>query len=110
MAWNLNGQLIETCSCNMLCPCWFGVRELMIMDRGWCNTTQTFCIDNGHSETIELSGRTVVTTIDFPGPTLLDGGGTARLWLDDNASAEQREELQFFRARKVDQWRFSAVL
>jgi hypothetical protein len=23
MVWQLSGQLIETCSCNMFCPCWF---------------------------------------------------------------------------------------
>jgi hypothetical protein len=36
MAWNLKGQLVESCSCNMFCPCWFGVQDLMIMDQGWC--------------------------------------------------------------------------
>lgn len=25
MAWKPSGQLIETCSCNMLCPCWFAL-------------------------------------------------------------------------------------
>jgi hypothetical protein len=101
MAWNLTGQLIETCSCNMLCPCWFGVRELMIMDRGWCTTTLTFRIDSGRSDGVELSGRTVVHSVDFPGPTLFDGGGTARLWLDDRASAEQQRELEaIFRGDK----------
>jgi hypothetical protein len=34
MAWNLTADFIETCSCNMLCPCWYGVRELMVMDQG----------------------------------------------------------------------------
>jgi hypothetical protein len=34
MTWNLNGKMIESCSCNMLCPCWFGIKELMIMDNG----------------------------------------------------------------------------
>ena len=26
MAWQLPGQLIETCSRNMFCPCWFTLR------------------------------------------------------------------------------------
>jgi hypothetical protein len=34
MAWKLSGELIETCSCNMLCPCWFGQADLMLMDQG----------------------------------------------------------------------------
>jgi hypothetical protein len=38
MAWNLTAEFIETCSCNMLCPCWYGVRELMVMDQGWCDS------------------------------------------------------------------------
>jgi hypothetical protein len=29
MAWNLTAEFTETCSCNMLCPCWYGVKELM---------------------------------------------------------------------------------
>ena len=32
MAWHMSGQLIESCSYNMFCPCWFTVQELMIMD------------------------------------------------------------------------------
>jgi len=94
MAWNLTGQIIETCSCNMLCPCWFGVRELMIMDRGWCTGTWTFLIDSGESDGVDLGGRSIVLTDDFPGPTLVDGGGTARLWIDDGASMQQRQELE----------------
>jgi len=42
MAWNMTAQMIETCSCNMLCPCWYGVKELMVMDRGWCASAILF--------------------------------------------------------------------
>ena len=42
MAWRLTGQLVETCSCNMFCPCWFTVQELMIMDQGWCASAIAF--------------------------------------------------------------------
>ena len=94
MTWNLRGQVVETCSCNMLCPCWYGVKELMVMDRGWCNTTQWYAIESGQSADVELAGRTVVLTMDFPGPTLFDGNGTGRLYIDDGASAEQRRELE----------------
>src|SRR5215472_2429681 len=72
MAWNLRAQLLETCRCNMLCPCWYGVRELMVMDRGWCTTTQWYLIENGRSAEVDLGERTVVLTMDFPGPTLFD--------------------------------------
>jgi hypothetical protein len=94
MAWRLTGQLIETCSCNMFCPCWFTVKELMIMDRGWCATAIAFRVRDGNADGVNLSGRTVVFGADFPGPTLFDGNATARLYLDEGTSADQRRELE----------------
>jgi hypothetical protein len=94
MAWNLTGQLIETCSCNMFCPCWFGVQELMIMDAGYCATGLAFRIREGKADGADLGGRTVVIAGVFPGPTLFDGNGTARVYVDDGASASQRQSLE----------------
>ncbi len=93
MAWNITAQFVETCSCNMLCPCWFGVKELMVMDEGWCASAWLFRIHQGNSDGVNLDERTVVVGLDFPGPTLFDGNGTARLYIDDQASADQRREL-----------------
>jgi hypothetical protein len=75
-------------------PVLYGVKELMVMDRGWCNTTQWYSIENGRSAGADLGGRTVVLTMDFLGPTLFDGNGTGRLYIDDAASADQRRELE----------------
>ena len=94
MAWRLTGQLIETCSCNMLCPCWFTVQELMIMDQGWCASAIAFRTREGNSDGIALGGRTVVFAVDFPGPTMFDGNATARLYVDEEANADQRRELE----------------
>jgi len=43
---------------------------------------------------VDLSGCTLAIALDFPGPTLYDGNGTARLYIDDGASADQRRELE----------------
>ena len=94
MAWRLTGQLIETCSCNMLCPCWFTVQELMIMDQGWCASAIAFRTREGNSDGVALGGRTVVFAVDFPGPTMFDGNATARLYIDEGANADQRRELE----------------
>jgi len=94
MAWRLTGQLIETCSCNMFCPCWFTVQELMIMDQGWCASALAFRTRTGDSDGITLGGRTVVLAVDFPGPTLFDGNATARLYVDDGANVDQRRALE----------------
>ncbi len=94
MAWNITAQFVETCSCNMLCPCWFGVKELMVMDEGWCASAWLFRIQQGISDGVKLDGCTVIVGLDFPGPTLFDGNGTARLYIADEASADQRRELE----------------
>ncbi len=94
MAWRLTGQLIETCSCNMFCPCWFTVQELMLMDQGWCASAIAFRVSEGTSDGVNLSGRTAIFAVDFPGPTLFDGNATARLYIDAAASPEQRRELE----------------
>jgi hypothetical protein len=94
MAWRLSGQLIETCSCNMFCPCWFTVQELMIMDRGWCASAIAFRVREGNSDGVNLAARTVVFGVDFPGPTLFDGNATARLYFDDASNAEQQRALE----------------
>ena len=94
MAWQMSGQLIETCSCNMFCPCWFTVQELMIMDQGWCASAIAFRTRDGSSDGVPLGGRTIVFAVDFPGPTLFDGNATARLYIDESATADQRRELE----------------
>jgi hypothetical protein len=94
MAWNMTAEFIETCSCNMLCPCWYGVRELMVMDQGWCASAWLLRVRNGNADGVDLGGRTLAMALDFPGPTLYDGNGTGRLYIDAGASADQRRELE----------------
>ena len=94
MAWSLTADFTETCSCNMLCPCWYGVKELMVMDQGWCASAWLMRVRQGNADGVDLSGRTVAIAVDFPGPTLFDGNGTGRLYIDDGASADQRRGLE----------------
>jgi hypothetical protein len=65
MTWNLSGKMVENCTCNMLCPCWFGVKELMIMDQGYCAAPILFRIQNGNVDGIDLKGRNIVVLFDF---------------------------------------------
>jgi hypothetical protein len=105
MAWNMTAEFIETCSCNMLCPCWYGVRELMVMDQGWCASAWLLRVQHGNADGVNLGGRTLAIALDFPGPTLYDGNGTARIYLDDGASADQRRELEaIFQGKKGGPW------
>src|SRR5688572_33118859 len=85
MAWQFRAQMTEACSCNMFCPCWFGVKEQMVMDEGWCAGSVSFEIEDGQSDGVDLSGRTVVLLVHWPGPTMFDGNGTGRVFIDEGA-------------------------
>jgi hypothetical protein len=94
MAWRLTGQLIETCNCNMFCPCWYAAPEVMVFDQERCLGTIALRVREGEADGVDLAGRSAVITVDFPGPTLFDGNGTARLWIDDGVNPEQRSMLE----------------
>lgn len=93
MAWHVRGHMTENCSCNLFCPCWFAVQEHMVMDQGWCAGSLTFEIEDGDSDGVDLSGRTASVLVDWPGPTLFDGNGTGRVFIDDGADDDQAREL-----------------
>ncbi len=101
MNWNVKGEFIETCSCNMLCPCWYGVKELMVMDQGWCASAFLIRIREGTFEGVDIGGRSLAMITDFPGPTLLDGNGIGRLYFEDDAGEEQVREIEaIFQGKK----------
>lgn len=91
MAWQLSGRSLELCSCNLLCPCWLGPDG--VPDQGWCDGALGFDIQRGSSDGIDLSRTRVAFTADWPG-NIFGGQGTARLYIDDSANAEQRRELE----------------
>ena len=93
MVWNLSGDFIESCSCNMMCPCWYTVPELAIQDQGWCASAIGVHVREGTADDVSIAGQTVVLAIDFAEMMFL-GGGTARLYFDDRATAEQRTALE----------------
>jgi len=94
MPWTVSGEMIETCSCNMLCPCWYGVQELMVMDQGWCASPILFRLRDGTVDGVTLSGLTLALALFFPGPTLYDGHATARLYIEETTTADQRRALE----------------
>lgn len=93
MPWKLSGDFIESCSCNMFCPCWYTVAEYAIQDQGWCASAIGVHVREGTADGVSIAGQTVVMAIDFPELMFL-GGGTARLYVDDRATADQRAALE----------------
>lgn len=90
MAWKVSGQSMELCSCEMLCPCWLGPDGQP--DKGWCAGGFVFDVREGDSDGVNLGGTRVFMTATWPG-NFFGGNGTARLYLDESASEDQRREL-----------------
>jgi len=90
MTWHMTGQMLEACSCKMLCPCALGPAE---PDQGWCAGALVFEIQQGQADGVSLDRSTVVFVVNLPGD-FLGGNGTARLYVDEATSAAQRRELE----------------
>ena len=90
MAWNMSGQLLETCTCQQTCPCNFGPAS---PDQGWCSGAIVLDIHQGNADGVSLAGTKAALVFDFP-HDFVGGNATARVWIDDRANANQRRELE----------------
>ena len=88
MAYQLEGQLLEVCTCNVLCPCWVGGDP----DGGTCDGVLSWHIDKGSVNGTDVSGRTFTILTHIPG-NILEGKWRVVLYIDDGASDEQQQAL-----------------
>lgn len=88
MAYELEGRLLEVCTCNILCPCWVGEDP----DGGTCDGVLAWHIDKGTVNGTEVSGRTLAALVHIPG-NILKGNWKAVVYVDDKASDKQHEAL-----------------
>jgi hypothetical protein len=92
MAYDIEGRLLEVCTCNVLCPCWVGEDP----DGGTCDSVLAWRIDGGEIEGTPVAGRTIALSVHIPG-NVLAGGWKAAVFVDDGASeAEQAALLKVF--------------
>lgn len=99
MAWEITGRSIEMCSCKQFCPCWLGPQGEP--DEGWCAGLFVFDIAHGSSDGVDLTGTRSAMIAEWPG-NFFHGHGTARLYLDESASEDQRRELEEILGGKKD--------
>jgi hypothetical protein len=86
--YQLEGTLLEVCSCNTLCPCWIGEEP----DNGTCDTVIAYNLKSGKIRGIDVSGLSIVNVGHIPG-NVLDGNWRIAIYVDDRASDEQMEAL-----------------
>lgn len=88
MAYQLEGRLLEVCTCNILCPCWVGEDP----DAGTCDGTLAWRFDQGTIDGVDVSGLTFAVLAHIPG-NILDGNWRVVAFVDRNATPEQEEAI-----------------
>jgi len=85
MAYEIEGRLLEVCTCNVLCPCWVGEDP----DYKTCDTTLAWGIEKGTIEGVDVGGLTLAVSAHIPGNILTPKSWTAVVFVDERATAEQ---------------------
>ena len=89
MAYDIEGKLLEVCTCNVLCPCWIGEDP----DGGTCDSALAWHVDRGTIEGVDVAGRTVALSVHIPGNVLTPKSWQAAVFVDDGATDEQQGQL-----------------
>jgi hypothetical protein len=88
MSYQLQGRLLEVCTCKILCPCWVGEDP----DGGTCDSALAYHFDRGVIDGVDVSGLTLALAVHIPG-NVLKGNWRAVVFVDDKASAAQEAAL-----------------
>src|SRR5438309_4428173 len=90
MAWNLKGSYVETCSCELMCPCNLSFDHGATYD--FCRVTLVFNIREGQIEGTDISGLKVAAIADTP-KIMTEGNWRLGVFIDERATDEQFEKL-----------------
>ena len=90
MSWNLKGSYVETCSCELMCPCNLSLDHGATYD--FCRVTLVFDIREGEIDGTDIGGLTVALIADTP-KVMTEGNWRLGVFIDDRASDEQAEKL-----------------
>ena len=90
MSWMLKGSYVETCSCDLICPCNASFAHGATYD--YCRVVLAFNIREGDVEGTDVSGRKVVAIAETP-KVMTDGNWRIGLFVDDQATDEQVDKL-----------------
>jgi len=86
--YQLEGTLLEVCSCDVLCPCWIGEDP----DLGTCQSVVAYNLDRGTIRGVDVSGLTLVGVVHIPG-NVLEGNWRQLVYVNDYATEEQAAAL-----------------
>ena len=86
-SWQISGQYMETCNCQLLCPCITSNLTARPTD-GKCYAAAALRITQGAKDGVTLDGLSFVIVFNAPGP-MAQGNMVVGLIVDEAASEEQ---------------------
>src|SRR4051794_37689525 len=90
MAWNLKGSYVETCSCELMCPCNLSLDHGATYD--FCRVTLVFNIREGAIDGTDIGGCKVAAIADTP-KVMTEGNWRLGVFIDEQATDEQVGKL-----------------
>ena len=90
MAWNLTGSYVETCSCELMCPCNLSFDHGATYD--FCRVTLVFNIREGQIDGTDIAGLKVAAIADTP-KVMTEGNWKLGVFIDSKATDEQFGKL-----------------
>src|SRR2546423_15509861 len=91
MAWSLKGNYVETCSCELMCPCNLSLDNGATYD--FCRVSLIFDIRAGEVDGTDIGGLQVAAIADSP-KVMTEGNWRLGMLIDANASDEQAEKVR----------------
>jgi hypothetical protein len=92
MAWQMEGDYIASCSCNVVCPCAFDGTPNDPNGKGECRGVAVFHIDSGNLDDTDLSGVNFALVNFFPA-NFTAGNWKLGVVVDDGAADAQTAAL-----------------
>ena len=90
MSWKLKGSYVETCSCDLICPCNATFDHGATYD--FCRVVLVFNIREGEIEGTDIGGLKVAAIADTP-KVMTDGNWRLGMFVDEHATDEQADKL-----------------
>jgi hypothetical protein len=89
--WQISGEYMETCNCELLCPCIY-TNMTARPTEGECKVALAARIDKGQKDGVSLAGVKFMVVLHSPGP-MANGNLTVGLIIDKAASEAQAEAV-----------------
>ncbi|MBB3189897.1 DUF1326 domain-containing protein [Halomonas cerina] len=89
--WHIEGQYMETCNCDFICPC-IGSNLTARPTEGDCKAAIAMRIDDGNKDGTSLNGLAFIVLLHSPGP-MAEGNIKVGLIIDDQADEAQTQAI-----------------